>query len=72
MMIKGIRKNNFYYLKSKLIGAISTISTKGEDLEATRLWHIYLRHIGGKFFHNLIHQCLLKGAKARKLNFCKH
>ncbi|KAE8718014.1 putative LRR receptor-like serine/threonine-protein kinase [Hibiscus syriacus] len=61
VMMKGIRKNNLYYYQgSTIIGAVAAASG-GDDLDATRLWHMRLGHAGEKSLQILAKKGLLKG-----------
>ncbi|KAG8498395.1 hypothetical protein CXB51_006971 [Gossypium anomalum] len=58
-VMKGIRRNNLYYLNgSTIIGSTSTTSAKDADSDATRLWHMRLGHAGEKALQNLVKQAI--------------
>ncbi|KAE8720956.1 hypothetical protein F3Y22_tig00017808pilonHSYRG00163 [Hibiscus syriacus] len=75
VIMKGIRKrNNVYYsLGSTIVGTAAVATSIDEhELEATKLWHMRLGHVGEKSLKLLIDQGLLKGARTCKLAFCEH
>jgi len=45
MVLKGVCRNNLYYLKGSIFIGQVTTSTDSDD-DSTRLWHMRLRHIG--------------------------
>jgi len=50
--LKGVRRNNLYYLKGIIVtGQVATFINSNDD--STRLWHMRLRHIGEKFLQAL-------------------
>jgi len=69
--LKGVRRNNFYYLKGSTVTGQVTTSTNS-DIDCTRLCHMRLGHTEKKSLQALTKQCLLKGAKNCKLEFCEH
>ena len=64
VIMKGIWKRNnvYYFLGSTIIGTVAvTAYTDDKESEATRLWHMRLRHAGEKSLKLLMDQRLLKG-----------
>ena len=47
VVLKVVRQNNLYYLKSSTVTGKVTTSTDSDD-DSTRLWHMRLGHIGEK------------------------
>ena len=47
VVLKGIRQNNLYYLKSSTVTGHVTTSTD-TDVDSTRLWHMRLGQTGEK------------------------
>jgi len=53
LVLKGIRRNNFYYLKgSTITGQVTTFTDSDDD--CTRLWHLRLGHTGEKSLQALV------------------
>ena len=50
----------------------TTTSSIKKDIEATKLWHMRLGHVGELFLQILSKQGLLKGMKTCRLDFCEH
>ncbi|KAM1003335.1 hypothetical protein ACFX2C_003672 [Malus domestica] len=74
VVMKGTRRNNLYFLQGNTVigGAAVTEAADADSSDTTRLWHMRLGHAGEKALQGLVKQCLLKGAKACKLEFCEH
>jgi len=71
MILKGVRQNNLYYLKSSIV--INQVATSTDlDDDSIRLWHMRLGHTREKSLQALKKQGLLKGVRTGKLEFCKH
>ena len=62
VVLKGVHRNNLYYLKGSTVTGQVTTSTDSDD-DSTRLWHMRLGHTGEKSLQTLAKQGLLKGAK---------
>jgi len=71
VVMKGVRRNNLYYLKGNMV-IRQVMTSVGSDDDCTRLWHMKREHTGEKSLQGLTNQDLLKGAKTCKLNFCDH
>ena len=62
VILKGVRRNNLYYLKiSTVTGQVAT-STDSDD-DSTGLWHMRLGYTGEKSLQDLVKQGLLKVPK---------
>jgi len=48
VMMKGVRRNNLYYLKGNTVTKQVTTSISSDD-DCTQLWHIRLEHKGEKY-----------------------
>jgi len=70
-VLKGVRRNNLYYLKGNTVTR-QLANSVGSNDDSTRLWHMRLGHTSEKNLQALAKQGLLKGAKTCKLEFCKH
>jgi len=68
VVLKGIRRNNLYYLTGSTVTGQAAISTDSDDY-STRLWHMRLEHIGEKSLQVLAKQALLKCAKPANWDF---
>ena len=64
VVMKGVWRNNLYYLKGNMVTAHS-------NDDCTRLWHMRLRHTSENSLQALAKKGLLKGAKTYKLKFCE-
>ena len=62
----------YHYQGSTVIGTATTTSNDEKEAERTKLWHMRVRHAGGKSLKNLSDQGLLKGVKTCNLEFCEH
>ena len=71
VVLKGVRQNNFYYLKGSTIKGQVATSTDTDD-DSTRLWHMRLGHTGEKSLQALTKKGLLKGARTCKLKSCEY
>jgi len=47
VVLKGVRRNNLYYLKGSTVTGQVATSTDSDD-DSTRLWHMRLGHAGEK------------------------
>jgi len=47
VLLKGVRRNNLYYLKGSTVTGQVATSTHS-DTDSTRLWHMRLGHTGEK------------------------
>jgi len=47
VVLKGVRRNNLYYLKGSIVTDQVVTFTDSDD-DSTRLWHMRLRHTGEK------------------------
>uniref|UniRef100_A0A3Q7EXU1 GAG-pre-integrase domain-containing protein n=1 Tax=Solanum lycopersicum TaxID=4081 RepID=A0A3Q7EXU1_SOLLC len=65
VVMKAIRRNNnmYHYQGSTVIGTAATTSNDEKEAEMTKLWHMRLRHAGGKSLKTLLDQGLLKGVE---------
>jgi len=71
VVLKGVRRNNLYYLKgSTVTGQVATSTDTYDD--STRLWYMRLGYTGEIFLQVFAKQGLLKGARTFKLDFCEH
>ena len=59
VILKGIRRNNLYDLKCRVVTENLTASEQLND--SIRLWQIRLGHVGKEYLHALAKQGLLKG-----------
>ena len=71
VVLKGIYRNNLYYLKGSTVTGQVATSTDSDD-DSTRLWYMRLGHTGEKSLQALARQGLLKGVRACKLEFCEN
>ena len=71
MVLKGVRRNNLYYLKGSTVTG-QVVTSIDSDYDSTRLWHMRLRHTCEKSLQAFEKQGLLKCARTCKLNFWKH
>ena len=67
-----LRSNNLYYYQCGVVTGVTAAVASEDDkeTEATRLWHMHLRHAGEKSLQTLAKQGLLKGTKMGKLEHC--
>jgi len=47
VILKGVRRNNLYYLKGSMVTVQVATSTDSDD-DCTQLWHMKLGHTGEK------------------------
>jgi len=52
VVLKGVRRNNLYYLKGSMVTGQVATSTNSDD-DCTRLWHMRLGHTGEKSLQDL-------------------
>jgi len=71
VVLKGVRRNNLYYLKGSTVTDQVATSTDSDD-DSTRLWYMRLGYTGEKFLQALAKQDLLKSTRTYKLEFCEH
>jgi len=71
VVLKGVCRNNLYYLKGSTVTGQVAASTDSVD-DSTRLWHMRVGHTGEMSLQVLAKQGMLKGARTYKLEFCEH
>jgi len=71
VLLKGVYRNNLYYLRGSTVTGQVATSTDSDD-DFTRLWDMRLGYTGEKSLQALTNQGLLKGARTCKLEFCEH
>ena len=71
VIMKGVRRNNLYYLKGSTVADKVATSIDSDD-DSIRLWHMRLRHTSKKSLQALSKQGLLKCARTCKLELCEH
>jgi len=54
VVLKGVRRNNFYYLKGSTVTGQVATSTNSDNY-CTQLWHIRLGHTGEKSLQSKIY-----------------